>query len=358
MKILQVIDSLNIGGAEKMCVQLANLLDENGYEVGLLYFSDSSLTLLDQVNDKIRVYNIKIKQNRFNPFYFRKINQIISLYDIVHVHMRTTLKIIYLSSFFGMNHTSIVFHDHTGSLQQFESSSKGLLISLAMNSYEYVAVYRTLYERSISRFGLKEVGTSVISNFVTKPEASKVKVFDFDRENLEILFVGNFRLPKNQHFLIKLCESLKKNGCTKFRFHILGSIHDPAYYRAFIEDVYQYSFKDHFSIYTEVTSIFEFDGMVNFAVMPSKEESGPLVLIEYLILKLPFLAYNVGDVTNIISKYLPNCVLDNLDAEDWVKKINSINFKENIDMYDRIYDSEFSSNIALSRWEQVYNKIN
>lgn len=37
---------------------------------------------------------------------------------------------------------------------------------------------------------------------------------------------------------------------------------------------------------------------VDFALMPSRSESGPLVLIEYLAAGLPFVAFNVGNLSN------------------------------------------------------------
>ena len=91
--------------------------------------------------------------------------------------------------------------------------------------------------------------------------------------------------------------------------------------------------------------------------MPSKEESGPLVLIEYLLLNLPFLAHNVGDITNKIASIMPNRVIDNLIPSDWVDKIQSIDFLDNMKDYDLIYNSEFSEKVAYQKWMEVYNSL-
>ena len=41
MKILQVIDQLGLGGAERVCVNMANLLYREGYDVKLIVFDRS-----------------------------------------------------------------------------------------------------------------------------------------------------------------------------------------------------------------------------------------------------------------------------------------------------------------------------
>ena len=37
MKILQIIDSLSVGGAEMMTINISNLLQENGHEITLVH---------------------------------------------------------------------------------------------------------------------------------------------------------------------------------------------------------------------------------------------------------------------------------------------------------------------------------
>jgi glycosyltransferase involved in cell wall biosynthesis len=357
MRIIQVIDTLNIGGAEKMCIQLANLLYEKGHAVSILYFYKTKINLLDQVHKDIPIHFIAIKENWYNPLYFYKILRLIQQFDIAHVHMRSSLRIIYLATFFGKLFKKVVFHDHTGGSEQFEQSSRGVFIPQAMRAFNYVAVYNELAQKSISKFNLDSKSSKVISNFVTKPQNNNIEIFPFDNTNLEILFVGNFREQKNLIFLIYLCEELQMYPKAKFRFHIIGAINDYKYFEKFIELVYSKSLKAHFIIHNELSSVFNFTGKVNLALMPSIEESGPLVLIEYLILNLPFLAHNVGDITNKIATFLPNQVMDNLNPSTWAKNIHSIDFQKDIKDYQRIYSSEFNEEVAYQKWIEVYKEI-
>lgn len=357
MRIIQVIDTLDIGGAEKMCIQLANLLNEKGHDVVILYFQYTEINLVEQVHKDIPIHLITIKENWFNPLYFYKILRLIQQFDIVHVHMRSSLRIIYLATFFGKLIKKVVFHDHTGGSEQFEESSRGCFIPQAMRAFNYVAVYNELAQKSVSKFNLDSKSAKVISNFVTKPQYNNIEIFPFDNSNLEILFVGNFRKQKNVIFLISLCEELQLYPKTKFRFHIIGAINDKKYFEQFIELIYSKSLKAHFIIHNGLSNVFNFTGKVNLALMPSIEESGPLVLIEYLILNLPFLAHNVGDITDKIATFLPNQVMDNLNPSIWAKKIQSYDFQKDIMEYERIFSSEFNEEVAYKKWIEVYKGI-
>jgi hypothetical protein len=357
MKVLQVIDTLDVGGAEKMCIQMANLLYEKGHDVSILYFDITEKNLTYQINKCIPIYYIGVKKNWYNPLYFYRIFRLMMKFEIVHIHMRTSLRIIYLSTLFGLLYKRVVFHDHTGGTEQFESSSKGIFIHQAMRSFKYIAVYNELAQKSIERFKINRNRVDVVSNFVSKPIQVNIQILPFDLNNLEILVVGNFRSQKNLLFLITLCEELKLNSLLKHRFHVIGGINDSNYYKHFIELIYSKNLKKHFIIYNDLSNIFEFRGKVNLAIMPSIEESGPLVLIEYLILKLPFLAHKVGDVTNKIGEYFPTQVLDNLDSVKWVKHLSSISFEENLLEYGNLYHSQFSEEAAYSKWFEIYKRL-
>lgn len=355
MKILQVVDTLSVGGAEKMSVQLANLFSENGHEVALLYFQKTENNILKSINLNVKIYFVNIKKQKYNPFKFLKILNIFKNYDLVHVHMRSALKISYLSTFGGVFFNRIVFHDHTGAASKYNDSSKGFLLYKSIRKFYYVSVCDQLRQYSILRFKLQPRNTSVISNFVSKPIKSSFETFDFNKKNIECLVVGNFKKPKNQFFLINLCLEANKIQDLNIRFHLIGEMHEKEYYANIIEDVYKKDLKKQFIIYDNFSSIFEFNQKINFAIMPSSEESGPLVLIEYLILNLPFLAYNTGDVTNKMDEFLPNQVLNSFDEKLWIERIQTVNFNNLEINYNKIYETEFSDNVAYIKWLEIYN---
>jgi hypothetical protein len=92
--------------------------------------------------------------------------------------------------------------------------------------------------------------------------------------------------------------------------------------------------------------------------MVSKDESGPLVTIEYLLLKVPFLTHDVGDVSIIVKKYLPTQVISNLDVLTWIDKIIQLHQDgAGIDKYNHIYQNYFSNKMAYNNWLQTYQEL-
>jgi glycosyltransferase involved in cell wall biosynthesis len=172
--------------------------------------------------------------------------------------------------------------------------------------------------------------------------------------SLDILILGNIKDQKNQHFLVPLAQGLITKGY-KVCFHICGKIQDAQYHQALLQRIEKNNLLQNFRFYHQFNNFNEIPLSVDIALMVSKDESGPLVNIEYLLLKVPFLTHDVGDVSMIIKKYLPAQVIANLDASAWVDNILELyTHGAAIDKYETIYQKYFPNNIAYHNWLETY----
>ena len=87
MKILQVITSMSVGGAEKLVSEIAPLLQEKGHLVDVLLFdgTDTSFKLALQKKG-IRIFEFSKGGLVYNPLYILKLFSFLKKYDIVHTH--------------------------------------------------------------------------------------------------------------------------------------------------------------------------------------------------------------------------------------------------------------------------------
>lgn len=85
MRILQVITSLNIGGAEHLVVQLLENLRKRGHEVDLCLFNGTETPLLENVM-KTGCKIFKFGTGYYNPRYVFYLSHIMREYDVVHSH--------------------------------------------------------------------------------------------------------------------------------------------------------------------------------------------------------------------------------------------------------------------------------
>lgn len=87
MKILQVITSLHIGGAEKLIVDMVPLYREQGHQVDVLLFDGTETLFKEQLRDQgVVIYELGRGGSVYNPLYIFKLISFLPKYDIVHTH--------------------------------------------------------------------------------------------------------------------------------------------------------------------------------------------------------------------------------------------------------------------------------
>ena len=87
MRILQVITSLLVGGAEKMVVDLVPKLVERGHVVDVAVFNAKNMPLLCLLSERCprcKVY--QLGDSYYNPLLILKLRKIMKSYDIIHTH--------------------------------------------------------------------------------------------------------------------------------------------------------------------------------------------------------------------------------------------------------------------------------
>ena len=70
MKILQVITSMRMGGAEKLVSEMVPLMKKAGHEVDILLFDGTHTPLKEQLEKEgINVYSLAITPSVYNPIF-------------------------------------------------------------------------------------------------------------------------------------------------------------------------------------------------------------------------------------------------------------------------------------------------
>ena len=112
MKILFIINSLSIGGAQKLIVDLAILLS-NKYEVGFYTLNDSESFLKEQLVG----HNIKIlpsKKHLYSPLHIFNIAKLSKEYDVIHVNLFPSLYFVALAKLFILNRNcKLIYTEHS-----------------------------------------------------------------------------------------------------------------------------------------------------------------------------------------------------------------------------------------------------
>lgn len=342
MKVLQVIDRLNVGGAEKVMLNITRLLADKGIEVGVLLFNPG-FPLDKNIDSRAKLFEL----NRFNKYSVTKLYEAGSVckhYDIVHVHMRQCYAYIRLAQMLFGGKYKIVFHDHYHI--ETDSQVPWRLKGLFTPDY-YVGVNDKLVAWAREYLQTKKKNVFLLPNTIIH---SGITYHAPDTRNLMMLMVANIRQIKNIEFGIELA---KKMECF---FTIYGNKTDDDYYSHITSGIAEYNKIKIIEGVTEVASEY---GLYNIAVHCSFSETGPLVLLEYLSAGLPFISYKTGDVAYTIYDELPLLFMESFVVEEWIERINIIIAQKDLPQKMRsVFNEYYNSDIYVNRCLAIYQSVN
>lgn len=295
MNVLQLIDSLNAGGAERVAVNFANALVsrvETSYlcatrEEGVLKESlskDVSYLFLEK-KSTIDLRAIKKLSD------FVKTNQI----NIVHAHgssffIATIIKILNPK-------LVLIWHDHYGK-SEFLNDRPKIVLKWCSKLFDHTfSVNSKLENWNKKIIGIKSV--SYIANFATKngtKPLTKLKGNDTKR----IVILANLRVQKDH---INLLEAFKvvHQLHADWSLHLVGYYDEDAYYQSVKNFIQNNHLENHVFIYGSCSDTFNILNQSSIGVLASKSEGLPLALLEYGMAKLPVVATDVGDCNKVIS---------------------------------------------------------
>jgi glycosyltransferase involved in cell wall biosynthesis len=305
MKVLQVIDKLNIGGAERVFVDMASILSDADLTVEVLLF-DNTGKLTGELNSNIVVHNLD-RKNKYSISKLYHTNKLCSGFDIVHVHMRHCYFYIRLAKLLFGGKYKIILHDHYGDIEinrQVPFRLKGVF-----KPDYYIGVSSSLTEWAKRYLGTKHVfllrNTIVPSGQVQYNSQYQNKAF----------VISNIRKTKNIGFAIDLA---KKMG---WGLDIYGNKNDKEYYQHLLQQINGY---DKIKIVDGVSDFSDHYNNYSLAIHCATSETGPLVLLEYMAYGIPFISYRTGEVASTVAEDLPLHFIDSFETNKWQQQIDSI----------------------------------
>jgi glycosyltransferase involved in cell wall biosynthesis len=341
MKILHVIDRLNIGGAERVFLDITKLLIDKGVYVGGLLFN-IGYPLDNKIDKRLKLHVL----NRSNKYSLKKLyetHKICSRYDIIHVHMSYCYAYIRLSQLLYRGKYKILFHEHFGDLGL--NSEVPLRLKYVFKPSYLVAVSESLIEWAVSRVKVKRKNTFLLKNTIIPNE--RISFTPKNRFKKAIL-ISNIRRAKNIEFAIELSKALD------ISVDVYGNNGEDEYYKKIQENLPGSKVK----IIEGISDFSKIYNEYDFAIHAAMSESGPLVTLEYMAYGIPFIAYNTGEVAYTLKKELPLHFMNTFDVKEWVKNLKQIEAQENIsEKLKSLFNKYFSPENYVNECIRIYENI-
>lgn len=292
-KILQLIDTLDTGGAERMAVNIANALHKEEIS-NLLVVSRSTGTLDKLVKDQASIRFLR-KRSTFDFKAFKKLVGIIDEFkpDILHAHGT--------SVYWGVGvklvrpWVKMLWHDHLGISEEVIRNNPRKELPWMGGKIDFVL---TANESTKSYWDKKKlVPKNRISYLANFPSLSLIKI---NKSSIfTFLHLANFRNEKGQINLVKASGILLKKGLD-FRVRMVGKEVDSIWKNQVLDLVDELRLSDKVIVEDSVTDVSKLLSEVHAGIVSSDREGLPVSLLEYGLADLPVISTKVGQCPEVL----------------------------------------------------------
>lgn len=298
VKVMQVTDSLHAAGRERVAVNLANLIQNNGYQ-SYMCTTRSEGILEQQLAEKVMQLRLR-RKNRFDIGALRRLVAFIRSQNIQILHAHgPSLFIAGIASFFPP-YPVVVWHDHYGHTNPEKRRAWPYQL-LASRISGVIAVSETLAEWSRSKLRVPAGRIWYVPNFVCSPESNDEPPTLPGTAGGRIVCVAHFRAQKD-HLSLLCAMALVKLKVPTAHLLLIGASEDPAYFNLVQNKIIQLGLKQHVSLLGKRADVSAILRACDIGVLSSAFEGLPLTLLEYGMAGLPTVATSVGQCAEVLDE--------------------------------------------------------
>lgn len=350
LKIIHIVSSLNVGGAERFVIDLGNKQLFHGSRVSILSFGSLTDTLVDVAQDKgIEVYTIEKVASILGQF---KLLRLLTKYDIIHIHTAYALKpLSIVMKFIGRRQCVYTRHgaaeNNSTAWKKTHNKFKRHIKAMSFVSQESFDVFRR-------NFPWYDIPMSVVDNGVLLPEDKAH--FRVEEDKLHIGSVGRLVPLKHQISLLKAISILPQDLQASIQLHIFGDGECESNLRKFSKDNL---INENINFYGMVTERDKIYPAFDCLVVTSETEGLSLVIMESMAYSKPVIATDVGGNSKLVLDNINGWLVNYDDHHQLAEKI-----RELFDDYNKIksfgdlaldYITEnFSLDTVIEKYNEIY----
>ena len=297
MKVLQLIDSLRPGGAERMAVSYANALASR-VERSYLCCTRMEGMLKKEISPEVGYYFLRKKRS----LDWKSLGRLAKFVeeeriDIVHAHS-TSFYFAALLKVLGKK-IKLVWHDHYGESEFLHERPRSLLSFFSTSFDGIIAVNSDLQKWSLRYLNCAEV--IVLNNFIEFYPSIVTIPLSGGKEDVKIVCVANLRPQKSHDVLLRAFEMLDAKG--EASLHLIGRDPETKWSQAFLQACEKSKAKERIFYYGIRENIPALLSSADIGVLSSRSEGLPLALLEYAAAGLPIVCTDVGRCAKFVGEY-------------------------------------------------------
>lgn len=321
MRVIQIIDSLEAGGAERIAVNYANALAEN-IPMSALVATRKEGILKKQLDEKVSYLFL----NRKNTVDLKSIFRLRSFVckhkiDIIHAHgtsffLAILLKLVY-------PRIKIIWHEHYGE-RETQSRMDNIVLFLSSNFFASIFVVNHQLEIWVKN-NLFRSKVYFIPNFATLDQIQEKTTFLRGNDEKRIVCLANLKNPKNHFAILKAFKNLELSSLD-WSLHLIGKDYKDNYSMILKDFIKENNLDNSVFICGSKNDIQHILTQATIGILGSTAEGFPVTILEYGLAKLPVVSTNVGYCSEIIHDNVNGLLfnpLDKLQIENQILKMIS-----------------------------------
>ena len=294
--VMHLTDTLAAGGAERMAVNLVNLLPRCTYRPHLCTTRREG-PLAELVSDDVRRLSLA-RRHRFDAHALRAMCDYLREQEIGILHAHgTSLFIAAFASLFPP-HPAVVWHDHYGRYK-FDDRPTWLYRLAAKRLSWVIAVNQPLAEWSRRRLHVRASHVEYVPNFLCESKLGGIVPELPGTTGSRIVCVANFRSEKDHLTLIRALGIVIQQ-CPSVHLLLIGAESEVSYVARVRREVTQRGLADHVSFLGPRGDVNAILKKCDVGVLSSASEGLPLALLEYGAACLPAVATDVGQCGEVL----------------------------------------------------------
>lgn len=356
MRVLQIIDTLEAGGAERVAVNLANALVEE-VDGSFLCATRKEGALKSILKQEVQ-YLFLNRSSTLDIQALVKLHKFVKRNNITHIHAHASSFFITTIIKFLRPKLKLVWHDHYGKSEFLKQRPKTILKMCSRSFNHILSVNSRL--KDWSEENLKATSVSYLPNYAeldNQPEITVLKGEAIKR----IVCLANLRPQKDHLTLLKAFQQLI-GIYNDWSLHLIGQDFRDDYSKAIKAFIVDSALEGKVFAYGSCPDISAILKQCDIGVLSSKSEGLPLALIEYGLAELPVVATRVGDCHLVISNEKEGQLVKPQDVLELKKALeNYINHPEKAKLAGEFLKlnvlKNFSKSATIHKIIRIYKSI-
>ncbi len=316
MRIVQLIDSLEPGGAERMAVNLANVLADKIAFSGLIV-SRNEGDLRRSITTNVKYYFLNKKRTIDIKAIFSLRKYVIeNQVGYIHAHsssffLATLLKVVYPK-------IKIIWHDHYGNSEFLDERPKYMVQFASFFFSGIIAVNEKLLTWDLA--SLRCENGIYLANFAVLEKGVPLQTKLHGQAGKRIVCLANLR-PQKNHFLVLDVASKLKQSHPEWSFHLIGKDFQDGYSQELKANIKQQQLEHQVFLYDSCTDIAAVLDQAQIGILTSNSEGLPVALLEYALHKKAVVLTKVGQVGDIVEENLNGFLVPSKDKELFYQRV-------------------------------------